>query len=95
MAFIVVEERKSEGSIQPWFNIEGKDCDISIEKRPSYCDRGNWIAKLHPRGRLALDIDEADCWPRYYFGWSAMLDEIQAWLEKRGQMPEPAVKVLR
>lgn len=72
---------------QRWFMIAGKDCEISLEPRPSYCDRGEWIAKLFPTGRLALEIDDADRWPRYYFDLDRALLEIQAWLKKREQMP--------
>lgn len=70
-----------------WYMIEGKDCEISLEPRPSYCDRGNFVAKIFPRGRLALDIDHHDAWPRYYFDFDRALAEIEAWLVKRGQMP--------
>lgn len=69
-----------------FFVIEGKDCEITVEPRPLYCDRGHWIAKLHPRDELALEIDDADGWPRYYFGWQALTSEIAAWLEARSQL---------
>jgi hypothetical protein len=68
-----------------FFEVEGRDCTITIEPRPLYCDRGHWIAKLHPRGDFASDIDGSDGWPRYYFGWEAMTSEIAAWLDARGQ----------
>lgn len=83
------------GISSTWWSVEGKECEITIEARPTYCDRGNWIAKLRPWGDLAREIDDADGWPRYYFDWDVMLQELEAWLVKRGQMPEPAVKVLR
>jgi len=71
----------------PYWEIKARECLISIESRPFYCDRGNWIAKLHPTPgtKLALSIDAHDGWPRYYFDWDRMLAEIEAWLEKRGQ----------
>lgn len=69
-----------------WDEVEGRDCTITIEPRPRYCDRGNWIAKLHPRGELALEIDGSDGWPRYYFSLDRMMEEIGAWLKKRGQL---------
>jgi hypothetical protein len=65
--------------------IEGKECQITLEPRPYYCDRGNFIAKLFPRGMLTLEIDEADGWPRYYFDEARAKAEIEAWLTKRGQ----------
>lgn len=68
--------------------IRGRECSITLEPRPHYCDRGNFIAKLHPEGRLGrlrLDIDDADGWPRYYFDEGRAKAEIEAWLRKRGQ----------
>lgn len=81
---------KMYGSMAPgeaWYEVEGRDCTITVESRPYYCDRGNWLAKLHPTGALALEVDEADGWPRYYFDKKRMFEEIGAWLLKRGQMP--------
>ncbi len=68
-----------------WQEIDGKECSITLEPRMGYCDRGNFIAKLFPRGKLALEIDEADGWPRYYFDEDRAKLEIEAWLKKRGQ----------
>src|ERR1700741_2952310 len=65
--------------------ITGKECLITLEPRPPYCDRGNWIAKLFPTGKLVCEIDEADAWPRYYFSKRRAKLEIEAWLAKRGQ----------
>lgn len=80
-------EEKGEGSpLAKWFEIRGKECLITFEPRPHYCDRGNWIAKLFPEGMLALSIDEADGWPRYYFDKERGMREVEAWLVKRGQV---------
>lgn len=68
-----------------WWSVRGAQCEITIEPRPHYCDRGNWIAKLHPSGELARDIDGADGWPRYYFDIERAKAECEAWLVKRGQ----------
>ena len=66
----------------------GAECLITIEARPHYCDRGRWIAKLHDlRGRLAMDIDHSDGWPRYFFDLDRAKAECEAWLTRRGQMP--------
>jgi hypothetical protein len=65
--------------------IAGKECFITLESRPRYCDRGNWIAKIFPSGKLACEIDEADGWPRYYFDETRAKLEIEAWLIKRKQ----------
>lgn len=68
-----------------YLEIGGRECQITLEPRPYYCDRGNWIANLHPTGKLALEIDGADMWPRYYFDLERAKLEIEAWLVKRGQ----------
>jgi len=66
-------------------HITGKECFITLEPRPGYCDRGNYIAKLFPEGKLARDIDDQDGWPRYYFDLERAKAEVEAWLVKRGQ----------
>lgn len=73
-----------------WWMVDGLDCEISIESRPAWCDRGRFIAKLHTKpggNRLRLSVDSQDGWPRYYFDWDRMLGEIEAWLNCRGQYP--------
>lgn len=65
--------------------VEGMECTITLENRPHYCDRGNFLAKLHPVGALAREIDHQDGWPRYYFNEQCAKSEIEAWLRKRGQ----------
>lgn len=68
-----------------WLEIIGKECHITLEPRPAYCDRGNYIAKLFPIGALDLSIDHQDGWPRYYFDQDRAKLEIEAWLKKRVQ----------
>lgn len=68
--------------------VHGKDCQIWIEPRPHYCDRGNYIAKIEPSGDLARDLDHSDGWPRYYFDLGIAQREVEAWLFKRGQAIE-------
>jgi hypothetical protein len=68
-----------------YIEIAGKQCTITIESRPHYCDRGNLIAKLHPFGLLEREIDPSDGWPRYYFDLERAKLECEAWLEKRKQ----------
>jgi hypothetical protein len=67
--------------------IRGRDCVITLERRPPYCDRGNFYAKIFPNGGsdLARSLDDADGWPRYYFDEQRAKLEIEAWLKKRGQ----------
>jgi len=72
-----------------WF-ISGKDCQIVLTPRPSYCDRGNYLAQLFTNlgSDLCREIDEADQWPRYYFDLDRAKLEVEAWLIKRGQLKE-------
>jgi hypothetical protein len=60
--------------------------EITLEPRPPYCDRGNFIAKIFPQpgSELARDLDDQDGWPRYYFDEARAKAEIEAWLKKRG-----------
>jgi hypothetical protein len=73
---------------QPGYQvIQGKECEITLEARPYYCDRGNYVAKLFPvtGSKLHRDIDGQDAWPRYYFDLDRAKLEIEAWLVKQGQ----------
>jgi hypothetical protein len=69
-------------------NIIGKDCEISLEPRPWYCDRGNYVAKIMAHGMLARDLDNCDQWPRYFFDLDRAKLEVEAWLKKRKQFVE-------
>jgi hypothetical protein len=64
--------------------LRGKDFEVVLEKRPPYCDRGNYLAKLFVRGALSREIDEADLWPRYYFDHARAKAEVEAFILKRG-----------
>lgn len=70
--------------------LVGRDCQITIEARPAYCERGNFIAKLHARPGTDLDrdLDDQDGWPRYYFDLVRAAEECEAWLQKRRQIVE-------
>jgi hypothetical protein len=76
-----------------YWNIKGKECEITIEPRAWYCDRGNWLAKIFPTGQLMMDIDDQDGWPRYYFDLDRAMLEVEAWLIKRQQWMEPSAQV--
>jgi len=58
---------------------------ITVELRPIYCDRGNFLVKVH--GDLAIALDADDGFPRYYFGPLACADEILAWMRVRKLLP--------
>lgn len=74
-----------------WIEIFGQHCVITIEPRPSYCDRGNYIAKIFAKPGIGPDkfyLDEADMWPRYYFDIDRAKLEVEAWLKKRKEWIE-------
>lgn len=65
--------------------IRGRECEIIVQRRPAYCDRGRFVAQLFPEGLLVRDVDHADGWPRYYFDLARAKAEVEAWLVNRGQ----------
>jgi hypothetical protein len=67
-------------------SIHGNNCEITLSDRPHYCDRGNFVAQVFPTGKLAMDMDHHDAWPRYYFDETRAKLEIEAWLKKRGEL---------
>jgi len=52
------------------------DVDVLIEKRPVYCDRGHWMAKVFG----VPNIDDGDMFPRYFMSLEAAKQEMKAWL---------------
>jgi hypothetical protein len=74
-------ERERDGG--EWLTVRVPQALITVEPRPYYCDRGNFIVKVFPRGDLALSLDEYDAFPRYYFGVQACADELLAWMQAR------------
>lgn len=73
--------------------IRARSCRVRIEVRNYYYDRGNWAAHLEQLddengAKLWIDlgIEYNDYWPRYYMDLTRAVDEIEAWLTKRGQM---------
>lgn len=76
----VVSERNGD----TWLKIETPHAEITIESRPHYCDRGNFLVKVFPHGDNSLPLDEFDCFPRFYFGVQACADEVREWMRVRG-----------
>ena len=66
-----------------YWEINKNGAMVTLEPRPSYCDRGRWVAKIFPHDKIAYWIDEADAWPRYYFDLERAKLEIEAFLEFR------------
>lgn len=51
---------QAEESWVPWQEIHGKDCLIALVTRPTYCDRGNFIATIDAINCMPLHWDEAN-----------------------------------
>ena len=63
-----------------WDLTEGSGLRIAhIEKRPSYCDRGHWIARIE----IPCDLDRADSWPNYYMSINKAKEEVFDFLQWR------------
>ena len=73
--------------MKSWYII-GKNCVIWTSTRPHYCDRGNYLFHLEAVDDLAIDIDQSDLWPRYYFDFEVAKSESVAWLKTRNQYLE-------
>lgn len=63
---------------------------IWVERRPSYCNRGDWIAKLDVRNcHPHFNVSEQDLWPRYIFGDEKLVKgQIEEWLRRHDINPE-------
>jgi hypothetical protein len=72
-----------DSSEKRYLKIDLGPAEITIESRPPYCDRGNFVVKVFSQDSLALSIDRDDAFPRYYFGPAACADEVVAWVEAR------------
>lgn len=68
-----------------WISLKGIDCNITIEPKQHYCDRGNYLAKIFPDMGSKLYVDGQDGWPRYYFDLERACLECEDWLKKRKQ----------
>lgn len=79
---IVLSEMTHKG----YASIPLKNGLITIEPRPSYCDRGRFIVKIFPdMDQQELFIDGQDMFPRYYFNDDCMIKELELFIEKRKQ----------
>lgn len=72
-------KHKTFGTV--WYMVKRGPVEVSLEPRPPYCDRGNWIAKVFPIGET--DLDHQDGWPRYYMNFIRAQQEVEDWLRKR------------
>ena len=54
---------------------------IHAISRPGYCDRGKYHVLVESQGILPLDDQEG--FPRYYFRWENLVDEMEHWVSER------------
>jgi hypothetical protein len=73
------------GALGGYWEVQYKNVHISIEPRPHYCDRGRWVAKI---SATEMWLDEADCWPRYYFDLERAKLECEAFMKLRAGKKE-------
>jgi hypothetical protein len=59
------------------------EIEITLHPRPTYCDRGNWIALTHQISGYP-EFDHQDGFPRYYFDLDRAKLEMEDMLKKRG-----------
>lgn len=79
----------------PYLTLRVPGVVIYLEPRPAYCDRGRWKALVEPddtpQGRqLALSLDYADMFPRYYFDLDRAKLELEAWVRAREELQDSA-----
>lgn len=65
-----------------YHEIKGKDCLITIEPRPTHCNRGRYYAKIFRLKDAFMYGTDSNSWPRYYFSLTAAKDECIAWLKE-------------
>jgi len=73
----VEDEYKCWNLIIPYENPEyGIQIHVWIAPRPSYCDRGHWVACVNG----IPYIDDQDAFPRYYMDIERAKAEMKDWL---------------
>lgn len=59
--------------------VEGLHCHITLEKRPHYCDRGNFIAKIFVKGQLQSPLQASAGGRRTAKGFGLEIDYSDGW----------------
>ncbi len=75
----------TQGDQTVYLSIVAEGVEVTIESRPTYCNRGNFLAKAFSGGKEPLHLDKQDMWPRYYMSLDTALSEVTAWLSKNNQ----------
>lgn len=83
-----IDQVTLKGTETKYFSVSADMVVVTMEPRPHYCDRGNWVVKVTPVHEDIADINGQDGFPRYYFDFENMMEEVLAWLERR--LYEPA-----
>jgi hypothetical protein len=66
--------------------------EICIQRRPVYCDRGDWIIYVDGRG-IGSSLDAADLFPRYFFGTEDEVKrQMETWASRRQECHESTTK---
>lgn len=65
--------------------LRGEIHHVWMQERPSYCDRGHYIAHVEPAPNAGIKytIDTQDAWPRYFMDFDRMIDEMRDWIKWR------------
>lgn len=63
-----------------WLYIEVPKCSISVNPRPHYCNRGNFMAVID--GPISMEVLQG--WPRYYMDLGVAIRELESWMKKVG-----------
>lgn len=67
-----------------WFDVAVAPVVLTVTERPPYCDRGRFLVQVESHNILAVDLDDSDGFPRYYFDPAAAATELILWLGARG-----------
>lgn len=68
-----------------YYSLKVGQFEITLEERPTYCNRGRWYAKLFGYWSPEEHVDECHGWPRYYFNKQYAFEELEAWIKKNWQ----------
>lgn len=91
----MIEWRKDEydcwhataASLDPHDHKRSGFYEIIIQRRPHYCDRGDWQIYLESHGKTS--IDGADGFPRYFFGTEEEVKrQMETWVSRRAECRE-------
>lgn len=81
---ITKQEIETQLLEQGEFTAQFENVLMWIQLRPHYCDRGKYQWNAESTSHK-ITVDHADGFPRYYFLMDSLVNEINAWIEKRKQ----------